>query len=414
MDRIISFIILFNFIVLYIYYKKTKNICNIAFILQIFIFVHVFFFYRKWSGFIDNKQDISFDIIIISLLVIFYLGLIFSKKIDYKKIESIKSFSKTALYLYNIIFVILTLIETYLVTGTIAPSIYGIDAHQLSVPIVNIITRNLGLVLILNFIYYTFRRKKFVIFLNIIYIIYFFIFRSARMVVFCAFIQLLIFIIIYYNNKLNLKKISIGLIVSIVLVIGGVAIGNYRMSDYGRYDVNYGEAIKYNGPNDKFGIMSSYYGYFPMSFENLDLSIKKAKANNATTYGLNTLAPVLVGIFKLNNTIYNYPYIEYINENRAYNVGEATVPTGFFEFYLDFGNFIILGLILYIFITIYFYNRIKKNIFYIFAYSVMGSAWAMMSFQNMLIIPNTLYQIIIFWAFDNLFIGKRLKFKYKK
>ena len=404
MVNLISFVILFNFIILLMYYKRTKNICNIAFILQIFIFIHLFFFYRHWSEFIDNQQDISFNIVVISLLIIFYLGLIFSKKINYKRVNSINKFSTIALYLYNIIFIVLTLLESYIITGTIAPSLQGIDAHQLSLPIINIITRNLGLVLILNFLYYTYKKNFYLLSLNLVYIIYFFIFRSARMVVFCAFIQLLIFMIIYYNKKLNFKKIILGIVISIILIISGVIIGNYRMSDYGKYDVSYGGAIKYTGPNDKFGIMSSYYGYFPMSFENLDLSIKKAKFNNATTYGLNTLAPFLVGILKLNNIIDDYPYIEYINENITYNVGEAIVPTGFFEFYLDFKNFMIIGLLFYLIITIYFYNRIEKNIFYIFAYSVMGSAWAMMSFQNMLIVPNTLYQIIIFAIFKKMFI----------
>lgn len=146
----------------------------------------------------------------------------------------------------------------------------------------------------------------------------FIVLRGARINVFMASLQLILFLFMYnYNyiikNKFNILKIFVVLGIIIVL---GIGIGNKRlMNNYENHllesKMTYADLIKYSGPKDKLGILPWYYGYFPMSFANLDLTIKNIDKNNIRTYGLYTLRPILVGIFELDNIVPNYKDIEY-------------------------------------------------------------------------------------------------------
>lgn len=76
------------------------------------------------------------------------------------------------------------------------------------------------------------------------------------------------------------------------------------------------------------------------------------------------------------------------------------------EFYLDFGNFAFIGILIYALIGLYFYNKINKDSYYILYYSFYGICWFFMSFQNMMIDITTLYGLIYLYLIKRFLVEK--------
>lgn len=390
---------------------KHKNIFGLGTIINFSVNFNFFMYLLGWSDYINQPPNTNTYILINSIIVIFIVIMIFSKSpinkiYNRKEYINIKSFvygNKNAdIYTFiNIIYITLFFIENYMGSGSFIPNIVGIDIHTYSAPLVSFITRAIYVMLFLNYICYEkFKKKRYLIFFFIDCIL-FPVIRGARLNIIIAFIQFFIFYFIYnLDNLLKYKRKLIGIIaIVIVIATSAVYIGNVRIDNQlKRSDlqgsISYSDYIRYSGPEDAIGILPWYYGYFPMSYANLNLTIESIDNQNVRTAGIFSLRPILVGMIQFDNLIPEYPDIDFFNSTRQYYTKAATVGTGFGEFYMDFGIFAFIPILIYASISLYFYNSIRKDIYYISIYSCIAGAWFFMAFQNTMIDVVTLYSIL--------------------
>ncbi|MDK0552944.1 O-antigen ligase [Clostridium perfringens] len=406
----IALILIYNIIFIYQVFKK-KNIFGLGTIINFSINLNFILYLCKWSRYIESEPYIGTYILVDSIIIIFIIIMLLSKspisnllknenRIQLKDIRFFKN--KISLYvLINIVYILLFLIENFIGSGSFIPYLLGIDIHTYSAPLISFITRALYVIIFLNYIAFdTFKEKKYFIFF-IIDILLFPVLRGGRVNLFMAFVQFSLFFVMYNLEGLlkNKKKLFVLLFVAVFLVISGVVIGNKRVDknlegSHMQGEVTYKDHIKYDGPIDKLGIMPWYYGYFPMSFANLNKTIEYIDANNIRTNGIYSVRPILVGMFQCDNLIPEYKDIEYASSLAQYYTTAATVRTGFMEFYLDFGYLAFIPICIFALIGLYLYNSIRSNIYFLSAYAFFAGCWFFMSFQNMMIDVTTLYGLV--------------------
>lgn len=408
---------------------KHKNIFGLGTIINFSVNFNFFMYLLGWSHYIDQDPHINTYILINSIIIIFIIIMIFSKtpmskihnRQEYISIKKVVYGDKNFdIYtLINIIYIFLFLIENYMGSGCLIPNILGIDIHTYSAPLISFITRAIYVMLFLNYICYErFKKKRYLIFFFIDCILFPLI-RGARLNIFISLVQFSIFYFMYnLDNILKYKRKLIGaIIIAVVIGISAVYIGNSRIDEQLegndlQGNIEYSDYIRYSGPEDPIGILPWYYGYFPMSYANLNLTIQSIENRNIRTKGIFSLRPILVGMLQFDNLIPEYPDINYFNSIRKYYTTAATVGTGFGEFYMDFGIFAFIPILIYASISLYFYNTIRRNIYYIAIYSCIAGAWFFMAFQNTMIDVVTLYSILYLYIIKRCFISiKNIKDK---
>lgn len=406
----IAMIIIYNIVFIHSIIKK-KNIFGMGTIINIAVNLNFFLFLMNWSDFMTKEPQLGTYIIINSILIIFIIVMLLSKSPveklarskEYIVLKDIRIFkNKINMYVFiNITYIILFFLENYIGSENLLPNLFGIDIHTYSAPLISFVTRSVYVMLILNYICYeNFKEKKYIVFF-VIDLILFPVIRGARMNLFMSFFEFGIFFTMYNLSYLmKNKKLIISLVLSVIILVGvGITVGNKRIEKQLEgagieENLTYGDFIRYSGPEDPMGILPWYYGYFPMSYANLDKTIERIDNEGYRTYGIYTVRPILVGLLQFDNLIPNYPDLDLINEVSEYYTSSATVSTGFAEFYLDFGKLAFIGIAIYAFISLAIYNGIKKNINYLALYGLIAGAWFFMAFQNTMIEVITLYSSI--------------------
>ena len=166
-----------------------------------------------------------------------------------------------------------------------------------------------------------------------------------------------------------------------ILLIGAV----YTLLEMGATRLNvmtYKEKISYNGPfsNTFLGEAASwYYGYFPYSFYNLNLTLINIQSNHLYTYGQFFILPFLY-VTKIYKLLGVGTYDELALSVRVIVNSGATVATAYFEFFADFGIFFILPIIFYL--TMLHKLEIKNTVFSLGAYSYCILVWGFFCFYN--------------------------------
>lgn len=404
------FIYIYFFVTIFFYVKR-RDFLSPGQIAFIFVIINIFLYLQAYSGFIDiSKIDSSTLFLFNSIILIFLFVTIFTKgnNIQVKDL-TYRLKNKRILLLLNLINIGLVFVENYVGGGVLIPTLYGIDIHTFSMPLISLYTRSIGFLIIFNYLFFINSKQKRYILLSVLVVLLPIITRSARMTSVIAIIQFMIFYIIInkrfiYNNFKKIVKLAL---ISIAVVVFLTSIAQYRMKNYNNYFRPYSDTILYTGYEDNLGVLPMYYGYFVLGYENLNLSIQNIKFNSGIhTYGIYTMAPIFTGIFKFDNIFDNYPARSYANSFRLRNVSTATVPTGFYEFFLDFGDFAFISIFIYAGILLIFYNKIRKDSFYLGYYAILAGAWALMSFQNVLIEVTTFYNLIFLFIFRRLLINK--------
>lgn len=182
--------------------------------------------------------------------------------------------------------------------------------------------------------------------------------------------------------KPTIKRAFIALFAAALLIAAGSDLGMQRHNRFGMYEFSYSEMIKwlpdYKGPLEVFPIL---YGYFPLSFENLDASI--SNHNGKYTYVLYSFDWLFSGFLKL-NWFTSYEAAKYANYQGEAIHGAAAVPTALFLFFKDFGPVaIILPCAIYsgLFCFLFIRSRDPK---YAAMYGVYSGAFALTSFQALI------------------------------
>lgn len=397
---------------IFLYFKR-KDLLSPGQIAFFFVILNIYLYLKGYSNFINiDNIDSSVRMLFVSIIIIFLFITIFTKKVNISLEDVQYRLKRPKLIIFlNIINIIFVFLENIIGSGTLIPTLHGIDIHTFSMPVISLYTRSIGFLLIFNYLHYINSKKKKFIILSILVVSLPIVTRSARMTSIVAIVQFMVFYILVnkqniYNNFKRIAKLSAIVVLIMVLM---TSITQYRMQNFNNYYGSYSSTIRYSGYEDRFGVFPMYYGYFVLGYENLNLSIQNIKSHQGIhTYGSYTLAPIFIGIFQFDNLFDDYPARTYANSFRVKIVSTATVPTGFYEFYLDFGDFAYISIMIYGIITLIYYNRIRRNAFYASYYSILAGAWAFMSFQNVLIEVATFYNIIFLYLFKKLLLEKNI------
>lgn len=405
-----DFFIITNITALFFYIifiLKTKNIFSYLNLIVLGVNLHLSLYFFNWSDLIIEKRENSFYLIFICLNFLIVLFSFFSFK--YKKIKFKKRYffkNKRCIHFLNIFYIIALLLDVYMSSGTIFPLLKGIDIHTRSYSVITalLITRNTIPVILINIIFFMKNYKK--IYLYYIFVLFFIpiILKGARHTVVQDITILGLFCIILYQKEfLKLIRKNFLIVLTLFVLISGMA--TYRSYKfYSKYNLkgNYAEWIAYKGPLKNSSFFTTYYGYYPLSFNNLNISIKDLKAKKIDFFGLNAFR----GFHVFTNKLLNKEPYENAKE-RKYVVGAATVPTGFYDFYYDYRNLTFIPLLVSFLLSHYLFKKIyysSQKIKWAGVYSIFCAGWLDIGMLNSLYKDTILFSVVIFIIYLNIFI----------
>ena len=210
--------------------------------------------------------------------------------------------------------------------------------------------------------------------------------------------------LLYKRKDYKLFKNSIISILCMCLAVSLMALTNYRMSHYGMYDINYADTTGWNGPTF-LKWLAPYYGYFPLSFNNLKINLANRVINH-NYLGLYSFNSLYFGIFHIDR-LFGIDS-NAANSNNLITNSAANVPTGFWEFYYDYGVLFFIPFICALLILFFFLVNTKQgknSLAFRALYCWYVTYFFFMSFQNTLymsisIIDGLLIFIIIKYSFN--------------
>ena len=400
---------------IYEFFFKKKYFSVLTYIWSGIIFP-LFLYQLGWSDLIDNSNSKMFNYIFIwlTICIIFYFVLSYNDQPHPLEIYDqicITSFGKIILPLLNIGFILLYLIENYIGSRSFIPGLQKIDIHTFSAPIISYLTNMPFVVMVFD--YYAYKATKNKRYWLLIITIFFIpvVTRSARMQMMISavqFISLLFFIELpgamkNLKAKKNFRRIKrIVIIIGIATIIGLTQFTNYRMNHYGKYNYSFADNIGYTGPK-MFEFFAPYYGYFPLSFNNLKINLARPVVHNYI--GLYSFNCFYFGILQLDNLL-GISVTGNIKDRLITNPS-ATVPTGFWDFYFDFNYLCFIPMIVAFVICYYFLKKSKKEkkrLTYRTLYFWYIPLWFFMSFQNVIfgstiIVAGILLSFLIRYSF---------------
>ncbi|MCI8273210.1 MAG: oligosaccharide repeat unit polymerase [Clostridia bacterium] len=401
----------------YVFFIR-KNYLHVITFISLGIFIPVLLYQFNWSSLINTSESSMYVYVImmIALISLVYTCFTYKKKprklAINEKIVFTKFGASIAPYM-NILFIGLYLLENYMGSESIIPGLVGIDIHnKYSAPIISYITNASFLFIAFDYLAYkSTKKKKYLVFLAIIVFIPV-ITRSSRFVMVMALIQLLCLYSLFekekkektaQEKKKSKRRNRAIFCVLIALMITLNLYTNYRMSGYGKYDITYSKMTKWTGP-DYLTWMSPFYGYFALSFNNLKINLLYRQVE-CNYLGIYSFASLYFGLFQIDN-LFGVDGAGQIRGNLITS-GSANVPTGFWDFYYDFGVLFFIPLIVALLICNYFFKKSckeKNKITYRVMYCWYVTYFAFMSFQNSLFMSTSLVSgIIMFLIMKNSF-----------
>lgn len=379
------------------------------------VYFPLFLYQLNWSGLIDDSNSGMFNYIFIAIAILFtFYCLATYKKSQIAQLQGqivVTRFGRQLALPLNLIYLALYLVENYMGSGSLIPGLMGIDIHTYSAPIVSYITN--AQFLILAFDYYYFKatkKKKYFIFMGLIVLVPV-VTRLARMTIVMSLVQIGSLILFcemktirnrLYNKKTS-KRIKWALvIIGICGFVGLSVFTQYRMELHNA-NFTYQAGILYQGP-EWLGWIAPYYGYFPLSFNNLKINILYRTVNH-NYIGLYSFASLFFGVLQLDNLLG-------INVNgflkgRIITSGLATVPTAFWEYYYDFGVLFFIPIIIALLICYRFERkaiRETNRLTYHTLYFWYVSYWFFTSFQNtMFLSPSIIVGLMMLYIIKHSF-----------
>lgn len=359
------------------------------------IILPLFLYTLNWSSFIVEEKSYFFIYTFISLtllLLIYYMITIHFRLSPVQNEIEITRFGRKVVGFINPAFVILYLLENYIGSGLIFPTFSGVDIHAYSAPMISYITTSFYTVFVMDYLTWKATKKnKYLFWIAVICLIPL-ITRASRMQVLISLVSLVSFVffvessyakynILYKEYYKKIKKTTV--FVSFIFIAFAVALTTFRMNQFGVYEMSYAREIGYTGP-EWMSFLAPYYGYFPLSFNNLNVNMMMKDIEH-NYLGLYSFLCFYYGIFQLDNLFDINPY-QSIEGNYSSSTA-ATVPTGFWEYYYDFGMFLFIPILLALIISYLFFlcaSREKTKLTYRVLYFWYIPLWFFTSFQNVL------------------------------
>lgn len=423
MNTLFWCITVLTLIIVIIYIIKNRSYFSILTYTVFGVYIPLFMSFFNWSSYSVIDKGILFYWVFISLDIVCIIYCILPIK-PMNKIDEILVQRKKNVFpleILNIIYIGSVLIENKYLSGFFFPSLHGIDVHTGRMPGIYFITTAIYIIVISTLLEYVSTKKiRYILYAVVAFLINV-ISKSSRIDAAITFVQIgsiLLFYFFYKNNSKKglIKKITfilICLIVSFFIINGGIKVGNNRMNSNGLYNLVYSEGIGYKGPKTKNEILEYYYGYFPMSFDNLayNLQYNKSKMN---LIGLNSFRCLYFGILQFDNLFgLNGSSAPRSNIIRC---KAAAVTTIFWDFYYDFDIFIFVPIFVVFIIAYWLSKKItkKQNLVYLMIYFYWIPLWMFSSFDN----RSFDYQVIWHILLINFLLKKRyivnIRYKFNK
>lgn len=363
------------------------------------VYFPLFLYLLYWSDLSDRTESFVFDYIFVTLAVLCTIYVANAYKGKNSHIRSIDGriyvtkFGRQLYGLINCTYIVLYFLENYLGSGSFVPGLVGIDIHTYSAPIISYFTNAQYLLLAYNYYYYKSTRRKSAIAFSLVDIIIPVITRLARMSIVMAIVQIGSLILFFETDtikktisKFEKKKIRrIKQTIFWVAAIGFVALSTftqYRMNLHNA-EFTYGSGIAFSGPKWAEWL-APFYGYFPMSFNNLKINILRRKVTH-NYIGLYSFFSLYFGLLQVDN-LFGLDTAGQL-KNRLITNGLATVPTAFWDYYYDFDLLLVIPIIVAMFISYKFEKKSRKEskkLTYRTLYFWYVPYWFFASFQNTL------------------------------
>lgn len=388
---------------LYVLFHK-KNIFNFNIYILIGVYFPLVMYLLGWSELIDMSQSFKFDYVYICFTLLSITFLLFSKRYKPQMICSVNSIAFTRIgkrigKIINIGFIACYLTENYIFSGYFLPALHHYDDHTGSVPILSYLTN--AIICPLVFDYYTYKstkKVKYILYLCIIFCLPL-VTRSSRLMMVISLVQMASIIFFFENyrfRKINTKMIKKIIIVVIPVLVILSLYTNYRMSHYGKYDITYSDSIFFTGP-EWAKIIAPFYGYFPLSINNLKLNLMYRQVKH-NYIGIYSFAGLFFGVLQVDN-VFGIPNNGSIDGRLITNTA-ATVPTGFWDFYYDYGWLCWIPMFIGFHISLFFLLKAKKEnckLTYRTLYFYFCPLWTFMSFQNIIFSATSITTMILLY-----------------
>lgn len=415
---IIDIIFVIMALMFYRFCLRKKDYTNPLMFIFLGFYVALLFYNFGWSSLYIAEDCLEFNYVIIIYTIITIVFSFLSYKYEPNKISQydkikLTTFGNRLSIALPLLWILLFLLENYLGSGFFFPALSHVDAHKVSLPIISYFTYCIFLPVSFSYFVYKSTKSRLHILFVIICIALPVVSRSARMQSLIAILQVLTLVRIFspefssITKQFKYKKYII-LLLTICSIVYMVHLTTYRMNHYGTYDLIYGEEIGYTGPA-LFGILSIYYGYFPLSFNNLKLNILYNNMIEHNYIGLYSFTCFWFGLLQIDN-ILDIPTNGH-NAARIVTSYSATVTTGLWEFWYDFGYLCFIPILVAYFITFFIMNKAHYETKYltyrtIFAWYI--PFWFFLSFQNVLFQSiNIVASIILYYIIKKSFIMKQ-------
>lgn len=365
----------------------------------------------NWSYLhVENRPNIFYVMFIVFDLLSIVFAILPQKNFEFLDFIIIKKSKKIPIEFYNLFYLLCVSIENIYASGYIFPALYGIDIHTARMPYIYFFTTGIYFFAFMNLMeYFSSKKKKYLVYIGIL-LCFNIVTKSSRIDAFMCIVQLLSVFLLYYfsskktkivkgksvKKKRNRKLIIIcSAIFAVLILFIGMNIGINRMNSNGKYNLKYSDGIGYTGPEFGGGVLSYYYGYFPLSFDNLAYNMKLG--NIEPNYiGLCSFRNFFFGILQFDN-LFN---LDGGAASRANIIRSkaAAVATGFWDFYYDYGDFFFVPLIISFMLYYCIKNKLggeKRNIISLAIYFYWVPLWMFLSFDNRIYDYQVLAHIII-------------------
>jgi hypothetical protein len=327
------------------WFVKTRHLFSIINLLFFSVVLPFCLYLAGWSSFCENCSSITYYVLSVFELLVIGFSFLFEKfsgsgKPFHFEIRNWKLKKITIRWAYVMLIGVLLLaaIENLYVSKTLFPFFHGIDTHTSVMPFVGPFLRAFSpLAYIFAFLEVEQSKKKWIIPVALLTISYQILSSGSR---FSFLMEVLVaaFFILFYKRgdqkRANWKSLLWVGAVLVTLVLVVFISGELRIGA----SINYSYLIQYKGPlsGTRFGeVLAWYYGYFPMSFRNLNKSLSAVFDSNLYTSGKLFFSP-FYDFLKLH---YFMPFSTSSVQAsvRVISLTAATVPTAFLYFFADFG-----------------------------------------------------------------------------
>lgn len=395
-------------------YKRRKKILSPHSVFFVGITFNFLLYLLNWSTKFDLPcYDLTYTVIITSQVIMCLVDFIFlfSKKknvkdINFQNINFQKGFFVLSEFILIACF-ILAAIENMITFKTLFPFLSNMNSHKNAIPIIGTLWRCLYPIGLFSFIIENKKKNKkkgsFIILIGVA--VYLLIGGGSR---FWTTINIAAALIFYFTTRekkftFSRKILILGAAVAFLYVLLNMGMGRLQSA------YPYSMLIGYNGPlaGTELGeVLAWYYGYFPYSFYNLNLTLRNIELNSLYTYGQFFFLPFATTI-KI-HTILDLPTYDSLSMSaRIITNSSATVATAFFEFYADFGPFFFVPFLMY---TISLYVLEKRNTvlsYSIYCYLIVCLFF--FNFYNVISVGIPYTFILLYVIIFNVFKSKNFK-----